>query len=163
MTDDRDLAVISRALRGAAEQLRPTGRDGAWFLAAVLRALNNGSALVDELGIPRVPGRRKPGTVARLARRDALVRDLARCFAMSAREIAEALERYSAAGWLRDRDHDDCPQRHRGTAMALLWHVLKINGSAPSTRSVQSILARSERGLFVAPNQSEHAGRSEAS
>src|SRR4051794_34146505 len=74
------------------------------------------------------PGQRSPETRAALREHGALVRELARSYPGSRRKKAKAvhnaLSRYEANAWVRERGDAVC-NHPPGSARALRWHILK--------------------------------------
>jgi hypothetical protein len=66
--------------------------------------------------------------------------------------IRQQLDRYEASGWRHDRRHDRCPRQYLAlapTVRALMWGILKIDGTSLSARQIRKILAP-----FKGPNES---------
>lgn len=100
------------------------------------------------------PGQRSPETLAAIAERDRLVRELAATYfpglsrnQQSVRIHAE-LSRYAATTWVRARADAEC--RHGDRRRRLLWAILKARGGhVPCARLINDILAG--RGYCCAP------------
>ncbi|MCK1669671.1 MULTISPECIES: hypothetical protein [unclassified Bradyrhizobium] len=92
------------------------------------------------------PGQRTPETLAALAERDRLVRELAaRCYPGLCRHqqsmrIHDELARYASTTWTRTRADLVC--RHRDDRRRLIWQILKMRGGhVPAVRTINDILA----------------------
>jgi hypothetical protein len=59
-----------------------------------------------------------------------------------AHELAAAWGRYAAAGWIRERDLELCPERHLGSAREFFWLMLRANPRPLSASRIRTILAR---------------------
>ena len=92
------------------------------------------------------PGQRRPETLAAIAERDRLIRELAAtCFPTLTRNqqsmrIHAELARYASTTWTRTRADLEC--RHRDDRRRLIWQVLKARGGHfPSVRTINQILS----------------------
>jgi hypothetical protein len=92
------------------------------------------------------PGQRSLATRAAIAKRDELIRELARRFypGLSRNRQAEAihreLSRYATSTWLHTRADLEC--RHRDGRRRLFWKILEVRGGwVPSVRLLNEILA----------------------
>ena len=75
---------------------------------------------------------------AAVERRNALLRQLGR--GMTARHLAEALKRYQATSWPRDRVRAACPYRD-DDRRATFWRVFKLRDRTIAARQLRAILA----------------------
>jgi hypothetical protein len=92
-------------------------------------------------------GKRSNETRLRLDERAKLLREAARFFpGASDREVArrlhEALSRYGAGAWRRERACEVCPLRHRDKLAEMLWAIFKVYDHTPSEGTVRAALAR---------------------
>src|SRR6266702_3124517 len=92
------------------------------------------------------PGQRRLETLAALAERDRLIRELAAtCYPGLNRNqqsvrIHDELARYRGATWTRTRADAEC--RHGDRRRRLLWAILKARGGhVPCSRLINEILA----------------------
>jgi hypothetical protein len=106
-----------------------------WFAASIDRFITSSLSLDAAMGLRPGPGERHPTTLRRTTERDRALGIAAMHFAEPsrravARRLAEALRRYEATGWRRDRLCEVCPHDPSSPAAAL-WHVLKMNRGEP--------------------------------
>jgi hypothetical protein len=104
------------------------------------------SAFDDAAPIDR-RGKRLPGTVEALARRDELLRRAAAefCCSMTHHQAAELLHqkllRYRTSAWSsRDRAEDECPARLASRLDGLLWKILKARDAVPGAAMIATVL-----------------------
>jgi hypothetical protein len=106
------------------------------------------------------PGERSPLDQARRALRNGFLRECAAKFysmrdqynfrherysvdtpvSYQAMMIARDLSRYFTSGWLNDREAENCPERHRGTATFYFWRALRLVPRAIGSKQIESIL-----------------------
>jgi hypothetical protein len=131
--------------------------DPAARLRAIVDQLDDGDArlLLSSLD-------RRIASRLRRAQRDRLVAEIAaHHFAAApsererARQIAEALGRYMAAGWRHDRQRSRCPYAGN-TLRAALWRVLAVaDGRALTAERVRKVLGRAPP-LFMTHDPDHH-------
>jgi hypothetical protein len=91
-------------------------------------------------------GHRTPQTLLSISERNKLLSEATKFYpGASERETARclriALLRYRAGAWRRTRVETQCPPRHRGRLVELLWMILKVRDQVPSERTIRRALA----------------------
>lgn len=105
------------------------------------------ASVVNAEPLLRGPGRRLPGTMAAIAERDALLREVARLHfpAVSQREQArrvhDALCRYQSGAWRRERAEAEGAARHHGKINAHCHAILSLRDHVPSEGAIRRALA----------------------
>ncbi|GAB9242095.1 hypothetical protein BDS110ZK12_39380 [Bradyrhizobium diazoefficiens] len=112
--------------------------------------LDIGSLTVGDLAVLRgalrtQPGQRSPETLAAIAERDRLIRELAATYFpglsrnQQAKAIRRDLLRYAGGEWRRTRSDEVC--RHRDDRRRLIWQILELRGGhVPAVRTIFGIL-----------------------
>ena len=128
----------------------PDPDDGAWLAARLQRylaAAERGLTVETALDLAPMPGQTSWWTEEATQVRDDALRQMAARFwfehkpGAQAREIERLALRYGAAGWLRDRDRPDMPERHLGTETEWLWRAFKSGAVMPiKQRQLETIL-----------------------
>ncbi len=117
-----------------------------------LRACGLPEAIGSALDYAPGAGKRLPETKALLARRDDLLKRIAKFYTGSGRAravaIAEGWSRYATTAWPRDRDADACPRRHMGTPQAVHFDLMKLSLMPLSAESIRKIVG-SEANLTL--------------
>jgi hypothetical protein len=150
---DDSIAAAARLGR-AAQFLDQHGDDELRIVAAALNAFLNagldpddGGDLESLLGIKCRVGQRSWRMQLAIARRDNLLHAAAKKFypnehiGSQAEQISEALYRYAAGAWLRERGLEECPRRYVGRIQELLWAIMKTHPQTLSSRRIRFILS----------------------
>lgn len=100
------------------------------------------------LGLRAAPGQRSPETKALIARRDALVLQLATDHypdrqSAAASKMHKAWMRYAASSWPRERLLPEPPRRREQTPELFFWQIMRLQDQVPSERTIRRILATS--------------------
>jgi hypothetical protein len=136
-TPIRKLARLAASLQGHAPR---NAADESWLGAALARYLD-GADLDQALGVQTAAGDRDVRTVARQARRDEILRDLAaemcpeKPVTRQAEYLEKVISRYSAGPWIHDRGRTIPPERNRK-----LWELLRLYPSPLGARRIRMIL-----------------------
>jgi hypothetical protein len=98
--------------------------------------------------LPERRGHRRPETLAAIDERDRLMGEAVARFMPgessrgAARRLHEALERFSAGAWRRERGASSCPPRHAGRIEAVLWEILRARDHVPSVGTIRAAIGR---------------------
>lgn len=131
------VAIIDRV----AERLRRSQNPEEQWVGEGLGAWANSDvdSLEHALGVGQGPGERDPRTVVAVLRRDEAVCQAAKCWP-SVRALAEALARYRAGAWLKDRIHRTCPPRLADRDERHLWEILRERDRPLSKSAIHAIV-----------------------
>jgi hypothetical protein len=137
------IAQSATCARGSSNDDAPVQREHLAELAAALRGGADALAVADLLEQLAGAGRRcSPFDRQRQLLRDAAARffpDLPNI--EQARQLATAWSRYAGAGWLRERQLDECPVRHRGQLAEALWELQRARPRVLGSDRIRKILA----------------------
>lgn len=124
--------------------------DSKWLAGCLQQYLDGaerGLTVETALDLARQPGQVAWWTEAAIERRDTALRELAARFwpgsmvGSQARAIERLALRYATSAWRLDRERDDMPARHEGTATECLWRAFKSGAAMPiKQRRLESIL-----------------------
>jgi hypothetical protein len=145
-----------RTTLAAGERLLPDDRE--WLSVGIDDYLDRRYQTLDfALGIVRTPGRCDARTAAAKARRDNLIREMARTFfpGWSVRqqglEIDSCLRRYHASAWQSGRIASECPSCHRSTPQEFCWLILKARDHCPSAKHIERVLSARNAAIHAPP------------
>ncbi len=147
--DSPALTAVDR-LRKLIPALDDGDADQQWLAGGLARYLSDaerGLSLELALDLSPAPGQAAWWTQEAAQARDAVLCEMAMRFwpdllpGAQARHIERLALRYSAAGWLRDRDRADMPERLIGTEAEWLWRACKSGAAMPiKRRQIETIL-----------------------
>ncbi len=139
----RALTTIDDAAEALADAIQ-SGEPLSPDAALRLRACGLPDAIDSALDFAPGAGKRRPETKALLARRDDLLKRIAKFYTGSGRARAEAIaegwSRYATTAWPRDRDADACPRRHMGTPQAVHFDLMRLGLMPLSAESIRKIV-----------------------
>lgn len=130
----------------AAEKAAQTGDPDLADLSLCLHEyLDYGAANLDEaFGLARGPGQRDARTLVGLARRDEAVRAAYRQWG-DVDALVQALARYYATGWRRDRLERQCPPRLANRPERLLYEILRWRDRCLGRSAIYEIIQNAPR------------------